>query len=253
MMQPISYQHVFSAIHTILICLWTIVITVVLGLLAIVLSFFSKTGNSVHIIARIWGRTILWVSGIRVTISGVDQIDLGRPYIFMSNHQSNFDIPVLLSSLLVQFRWLAKAELFKIPIFGRSMRGAGYISIDRSDRKSAFQSLARAAEIIRNGASVMIFPEGTRSHEGDLLAFKKGGFVLAVDAGVPVIPLIIRGTRTIMPKGRLRIQTGAVQVKLLPPIASADFTRKNKDALIERVRAAMIAELAAETSGGGRA
>jgi 1-acyl-sn-glycerol-3-phosphate acyltransferase len=103
--------------------------------------------------------------------------------------------------LPVQFRWLAKAELFKIPIFGRAMRGVGYISIDRSNRKSAFESLKQAALTIRNGTSVLIFPEGTRSRDGRILPFKKGGFVLAVDAGVPVVPIIIKGTGGSCPKG----------------------------------------------------
>src|SRR5210317_685359 len=135
----------------------------------------------------------------------MDNLPLDAPCILMPIHQSNFDIPVLLGRLPVQFRWLAKAELFKIPIFGRGMRGCGYISIDRSNRKSAFQSLAEAATKIRNGVSVLIFPEGTRSRDGKILPFKKGGFVLSVDAGVPIVPIVIYNTGSIMPKGRLRI------------------------------------------------
>ena len=154
----------------------------------------------------------------------------------MCNHQSNFDIPVLLSYLPVQFRWLAKAELFKIPIFGRGMRAAGYISIDRFNRASAFESLGEAAEKIKGGVSVMIFPEGTRSIDGKIRPFKKGGFVLAVDAGVPIIPIVLRGTRSIMPKGQLRINPGHVYMDIQKPIDTSDYTRDSKDDLIERVR-----------------
>lgn len=236
--------------HTLLICVWTIVSTTVMGLLAIIVSFFSKNGDSVHHVARVWGKSILWVSGIRVKTEGFDPALKNQSCIYMSNHQSNYDIPVLLSALPVQFRWLAKAELFKIPIFGRSMRGAGYISIDRSNRKSAFHSLAKAAEMIRSGTSVMIFPEGTRSSDGVLLPFKKGGFVLAVDAGVPIIPIVISGTHKIMPKGRLLITRQLVRIKLGDPLQSSDYTRKTKDDLMAHVRAAMTGESSAAMENG---
>jgi 1-acyl-sn-glycerol-3-phosphate acyltransferase len=154
----------------------------------------------------------------------------------MCNHQSNFDIPVLLGCLPVQFRWLAKAELFKIPIFGRGMRSAGYISIDRFNQKSAFESISQAAQRIKGGVSVMIFPEGTRSTDGKIRPFKKGGFVLAVDAGVPIIPVVLHGTRAIMPKGRLRINHGQVVMDILSPVDTTGYTRDTKDELIEQVR-----------------
>lgn len=227
-------------LHTILIFVWTVLVTIVLGSTAILVSFFSKNGNAVHLVARAWGRSILWVSGIHVTVSGFDSEWAKRPNIYMSNHESNFDIPVLLSALPAQFRWLAKAELFKIPIFGGSMRGAGAISIDRSNRKSAFASMKLAANMIRSGTSVMIFPEGTRSDDGQLLAFKKGGFVLAVDAGVPIVPIVISGTHEIMPKGRLLIRRRMVSIDVGPSIQSSDYTRKTKDDLMMCVRSTML-------------
>lgn len=239
-------HHVLTLLHTGVISLWTLVGTIVFGTLAITVSFFSKTGDGVHWVARQWARSILWVSGIRVTIKGPVASLLQGSYIFMSNHESNFDIPVLLGCLPIQFRWLAKAELFKIPIFGASMRGAGYISIDRSNRQSSFQSLDQAARHIRTGTSVMIFPEGTRSRDGKLLPFKKGGFVMAVDSGVPIVPLVVKGTHTVMPKKRLIIERGAVILEILPPIETAKYTRKTKDELMRCVRSAMVA---AKTSG----
>lgn len=246
-------KHLFYVCHTACIYAWTIFATTVFGILAIVVSFFSSNGDGVHHVARAWGKSILWVSGVRVKIKGSVPNWQSRSYVYMSNHQSNYDIPVLLSALPVQFRWLAKAELFKIPIFGRSMRGAGYISIDRSNRKSAFKSLARAAAMIRNGTSVMIFPEGTRSSDGVLLPFKKGGFVLAVDAGVPIIPIAITGTHEIMPKGRMLIYRRPVRIDVGNPIQASDYTRKTKDDLMARVREAMseVATLAAEGGGCG--
>ena len=225
-----------NVLYTAVIAVWVLLVTLVLGCTVIVTAFFSDKGDGPHLIARAWARSILWVSRVKVELKGLDNLPLGTPCILMPIHQSNFDIPVLLGRLPVQFRWLAKAELFKIPIFGRGMRGCGYISIDRSNRKSAFQSLADAAQRIRDGASVLIFPEGTRSRDGEIGPFKKGGFVLTVDAGVPIVPIVIYGTRAIVPKGSLLLKPGNVYMEVLPPVASTRYTRKTKDLLIEEVR-----------------
>ena len=240
-------------LHSILISVWTIVATAFFGLIAIACSFFSKTGNSVHQVARLWGKSIMWVSGLRVQVAGAEYLQSISACIFMSNHQSNFDIPVLLSQLPCQFRWLAKAELFKIPIFGRGMRGAGYISIDRSDRASAFQSLTRAADTIRSGTSVLIFPEGTRSIDGRLQSFKKGGFVMAVDAQVPIVPIVIQGTQEIMPKGQMLIRRRPVNLVICPAIDTRSFTRETKDELMNRVHRVMETIQADKPQGGSRA
>jgi 1-acyl-sn-glycerol-3-phosphate acyltransferase len=175
-----------------------------------------------------------------VGVTGGERILPEQPYVFMCNHQSNFDIPVLLGNLPVQFRWLAKAELFKVPIFGRAMHAAGYISIDRSDRQSAFESLQKAADVLRGGVSIMVFPEGTRSLDGVLKPFKKGGFVLAIEAGVPVVPVAIRGTHGIMPKGKRLIRPGDVTVCIGEPIATTPYTLETKEVLMGYVRHAII-------------
>ncbi len=227
-------------IQTALTIIWVVFSTIVFGTAAILAAPFSRTGNFVHLIARTWGYSILLASRIRVSVSGEENFDPSRSYIFMSNHQSNFDIPVLLAHLRCQFRWLAKAELFRIPIFGRGMRGAGYIPIDRSDRRAAIKSLQQAAETIRAGTSVMVFPEGTRSRDGVLRSFKKGGFILAVDAGVPIVPVLIHGTFQIMPRNSLRIRSGRVCVQILEPIETAGYGRKRKNELLEAVRSRMI-------------
>lgn len=240
-------KSILYTLQTLIIAIWTFVATIVVGLLVILASFFSRTGNVPHLMARIWANSILWISRVKVTVTGAGKLEPGRSYIYMPNHQSNADIPLLLGRLPVQFRWLAKAELFRIPIFGRAMRGVGYISIDRSNRKSAFASLEQAANTIRKGTSVLIFPEGTRSRDGHILPFKKGGFVLAVDSGVPIVPIIIRGTQGIIPKGHFMIRPAPVTMEILDPVASADYTRKTKDALLERIRTIFIDHL--ETEG----
>ena len=224
-------------IRTIYIFLWVGLSTIFWGSTAVIISFFTRTGNPVHKVARIWARGILFVSRIKVTVNGLANIDPTQSYVYMSNHQSNFDIPVLLAYLPVQFRWLAKAELFKIPIFGRAMRGAGYVKIDRFNQEAAFESLNEAARKMKNGVSVMIFPEGTRSRDGNIRSFKKGGFIMALDAAVPIVPVVLKGTWTIMDKSSLRINTGEVSLNIETPIATTDFTRENKDDLIKSVRA----------------
>ncbi len=223
-------------IRTLYIAIWVVFATLVCGIVVIVLSFFLRSGNFMHKIARFWGKSILVVSRIKVSVKGLSNIDPSSPYIYMPNHQSNFDIPVLLGHLTVQFRWLAKMELFKIPIFGRAMRNVGYISIDRSNRQSAFESLKVAVEKIKSGVSVLIFPEGTRSRDGKIRPFKKGGFVMAIDSGVPIVPVVITGTRAIMPKGRFRVYPGHVSMVIYKPIETSTYTPETKEALMENVR-----------------
>ncbi|MCP4624033.1 MAG: 1-acyl-sn-glycerol-3-phosphate acyltransferase [bacterium] len=223
-------------IRTAYIILWVVLTTIFWGLAAIFTSFFARTGNPVHIIARTWARGILFAGRIKVTVNGLANIDPDQSYVYMSNHQGNFDIPVLLAHLPVQFRWLAKAELFKIPIFGRAMRGAGYVKIDRFNQESAFESIKEAGSRMKNGVSVMIFPEGTRSRDGKIRPFKKGGFIMAVESGVPIVPVILQGTRSIMGKSSLKINTGEVTLNIAVPIATTGFSRDNKDDLIDSVR-----------------
>jgi 1-acyl-sn-glycerol-3-phosphate acyltransferase len=235
-----KFSDLIYYICTALMMIWVVVVIIIFGTAAIVASFFDKQGNLSHIVARSWGRSILFAGRIHVTVKGFSNIDPDKPYIFMPNHSSNFDIPVILAYLKVQFRWLAKAELFRIPLFGFAMKRVGYISIDRANRKSAFQSLARAAQTIRNGRSVLIFPEGTRSRDQSIKEFKKGGFVLAVESGVPIVPVVIHGTWRIMSKNGLMIRPGNVTVEILEPIETKDYSRCTKNELLETVRKVMV-------------
>ena len=217
------------------ILVWIVLTTVLFGTLAIFASFVDMKGRLPHKVAGLWARSILALSPIELTVMGLSNIDPDKSYIYMSNHQSNYDIPILLGHLPVQFRWLAKVELFRIPLFGYAMKRAGYICIDRSNRKSAFESLEKAAVIIRNGVSVMIFPEGTRSYDGNIGSFKKGGFVLAIESGVPILPIIIRGTFSVMSRNRLLIKPGKVTLEILEPVETSGFTKETKDELMEKI------------------
>jgi len=223
-------------IRTFFIIFWTVVLTGFFSVIIILTSFITTGGETTQKVARICAKCILAVSNINVTVKGLSNLNRTGSCIYMPNHVSNFDIPVLQAYLPVQFKWLAKAELFKIPIFGYAMKRAGYISINRFDRKAAIQSLNKASEIIRNGTSVIIFPEGTRSQNQHVQSFKKGGFILAVDSGVPIIPVIIHGTWTIMQKKHILVRPGNVVLEIKKPINTSDYTRETKDDLMEKVR-----------------
>jgi 1-acyl-sn-glycerol-3-phosphate acyltransferase len=223
-------------IRTLFIIFFTVITTGFFAVIAILTSFVSKGGEIPHKVARIWAKCILAASNITVTVKGLSHLNPNGSYIYMPNHMSNFDIPVLQAYLPVQFRWLAKAELFKIPIFGYAMERAGCISINRFNRESAIESLHKAAEIIKNGVSVIIFPEGTRSRDNNIQPFKKGGFVLAVDSGVPIIPVIIHGTRAVMQKKQILVKPGHVILEIKKPINTLDYTRETKNDLMKKVR-----------------
>lgn len=218
-------------------------ITLFFAILIIIVSLFQKTGNIPHCIARYWARIVLFISRVRVNVEGLENVDPGEPYVYMANHQSMYDILALLGCLPVQFRWLAKIELFRIPFFGHAMSRAGYIEIDRSNRRAAFKSIERAAGKIQKGASVIIFPEGSRSKDGKLKPFKKGGFVLALKSKRPIVPVTILGSRSILPKGDLKIQPGKILVKIHPPVETLGVTNKSIDRLMEAVRSVLSKDL----------
>ena len=157
----------------------------------------------------------------------------------MSNHQSYFDIFALLACLPVSFKFILKQELIRIPLFGFAIRKAGYIPIDRDDPRKAVKSMNEAAERIRGGASVLIFPEGTRSADGRLQSFRPGGFHLALRSGCDIMPVVIVGSRRIVPKGSLRIEKGSFVMCIGEAIPTRDYARKDMDKLMGRVREEM--------------
>lgn len=230
-------------IRTVVILIWIVLITVVCACLAIALSLFRKGGDLPHLAGRFWAKSVLLISRVKVRVVGLHHIDPHAPYIYMANHQSMFDILALLGYLPVQFRWLAKKELFQIPVFGLSMARVGYISIDRSDRRAAHKSLLDAAQKIAQGVSVIIFPEGSRSTDGSIKPFKAGGFHLAVRSGRPIVPVVIYGTHHVMPKGSLHIRPGLVVVSVHAPVDTASYNNRTKKALMDTIRSIMKEDL----------
>lgn len=236
-------------IRTVIVWAWISLVTVVLGLCAFVTFPFDRRGNLVHRYARLWGWLIIKVSGCSVVIRGLEHIPSERPCIFICNHMGSFDIFALLAYVPVQFRWLAKAELFRIPILGWAMRTAGYISLDRAGRRKAYESMEKAARTIRKGTSVVIFPEGARSPDGRMYPFMKGGFTLAIKAQVPIVPVAIQGSWEIMPRDRLRVCKGTISVVVDRPVGTHSLTMKDRDSLMNQVEMIIRSNVAIEDSG----
>lgn len=231
-------------IRFILLNVFIAVYTVAMSLFGIFLSFFEGSGRLVHFYCAVpWAKAILWICGIKVKVSGLDHVKEGVQNIYMANHQSIFDIFTLLVYLPVDFKFVLKQELMKVPLFGSAMKGAGYISIDRGNPRKAVKSMNEAAEKIKHGASVLIFPEGTRSQDGRLQTFKSGGFHLALKSGADIVPVAIVDSHLIVPKGSLRIKKGTILMNIGRSIPTRDCSKKDMNRLMDRVRDALINEM----------
>jgi 1-acyl-sn-glycerol-3-phosphate acyltransferase len=224
---------------------WTggVVNTIFWGTLSLIFSLFDSSGKLQHLCSRWWSRINLKISGTRVAVSGQENAIKDGPQIFASNHQSIYDILMLSGYLPVQFRWLAKKELFNIPFMGWHMSRMGYIKIDRSNMRQAALSFRKAAEKIKSGVSVVIFPEGTRSSDGKLQPFKPGLFSLALHSGVPIVPVSINGSKDIVKKGSLRVNLGKISMILGKPIDVSKYQKGDKTKLMKEVRKAISLNL----------
>ena len=198
--------------------------TAVMGSLSIASSLVDSTGSMQHGCARIWSRLILWTSRVRLTVRGLENIRPGVSYIFCVNHQSHMDIPIILVSLPVQFRFLSKKQLFRIPFLGWHLRRSGQISIDRENPRAAVKSIRAAAAQIQKGTPVVIFPEGGTSTDTSIHPFKGGGFMLATQSQADVIPVTVRGSRQVLAKGSYHVRGGVVEVIVGAPISSRGLT-----------------------------
>jgi 1-acyl-sn-glycerol-3-phosphate acyltransferase len=214
--------------------------TIFWGSAACVMAFVDRSGESIIWIGRRWIRWILGACGIRIVSEGCENIDPSQPYVFMSNHQSVVDIGAIVSTIPVSFRFVAKRELTWIPFFGWALAASDHVIIDRGDREKAVRSLRRAGERIRRGTNVIIYPEGTRSATGELRDFKSGGFHLALEAQVPILPVTVSGSRKITPKRSLRVESGVVKIVYGKPIPTEGLGIEDRKALKEQVRKAIL-------------
>ena len=221
-----------------------VVVTTVLGVAAIVSGIVTGRTTVVFRFGRLWARAHLKVMGIAPIYSGLEHAAGTAPRIFLPNHLSTLDIWVMAPVLPVTTRFVSKRTIFWIPVLGQAMAVAGFIPIDRQDRASAIRSLSRATETIRSGASVILFPEGTRSRDGRLAKFKRGAFHLALEAGVPVVPVAISGTFHVVRPRSIVVRPGPVQVTFLPPIDVADYAG-DLEGLMAKVRSEIASRLPA--------
>ena len=190
---------------------------------------------------RTWARRLLEVTGLPVEVRGLDRLPPAA-CVYAANHASFVDIWVLVARLPGSVRFVAKRELYRIPIFGWALRATGQIPMDRRDREAAARSYRSAAGVVRGGRSVIVFVEGTRSRDGRLSEFKKGGFVLAIEAGVPLVPVYLRGTHAAMPRGSLWLRRRPVALVAGEPIPTAGLTYDDRGTLLARVREWFLAQ-----------
>lgn len=192
-----------------------------------------------------WGaKTGVRLAGVRVEVVGLDQIDSSRSYLFMTNHVSNLDPPIQIPRIPRRTSVMVKKELFKVPILGRAMRMGALVPVDRGNREAGIEAVTAAKTVIEQGLNMTIYVEGKRSFDGKLLPFKKGPFYLALECGVPVVPMTIVGTHDAMPKGRFAIKPGLVKMIFHPPIEPKDFG--SRDCLMEKVRSTIESSLPEE-------
>jgi 1-acyl-sn-glycerol-3-phosphate acyltransferase len=223
------------------------VYTIVLGAASILSSLFDRRGYFAHGCARAWSWLILKTTGVRVRVEGLHRITRGTTYVFVANHQSIYDTPVVFASLPYQLRIIAKESLARFPVLGWHLRRGGHLFVDRRhpDREGI---LKRWRALVSEGLSLIIYAEGTRSADGHTARFKAGSFLLAIEAGLPIVPLAVIGTRNVMPKGRLRTEPADVQLIVHDPIQPPSLDRatvQDAKALADRVHAIVAAEVEA--------
>lgn len=225
--------------------LWALLVLVVWLLLCFVVTMAGmllslNAGFSIWMARKVWAPVLVWAAGSKVEVHGLEHVDPTRPTIYVSNHQSAADIPVLFMAIPCNLRFVAKKSLSYVPILGWYMLLAGYVFVDRGNRTKAIASLERAAQKIRSGVSLIMYAEGTRSEDGRILPFKKGPFALALKSGVAVCPVTIEGTGKMMPKNRWHITPTTVKVKIGKPIDTSTYDPNDRERLIRDVRAVIV-------------
>jgi 1-acyl-sn-glycerol-3-phosphate acyltransferase len=234
-------KSLYKAICVAWLGFWATIATIILGIPVTVAGILSRTGNLAFSISKLWAYTMLAVSFVRMEIKNKNKILKGTPYIIISNHQSHYDIITLVTTLGIQFRWIIKKEILKLPIFGYALHASRNIFIDRSNTARAIESINKGIDRLPKGVSVMVFAEGTRSPDGQIHEFKKGGFVTAVRRKIPILPVTINGSRRVMRKGSFTLKPGKIQILIGDPIDTSSYTTDTVQELIDKTRQTIIA------------
>jgi 1-acyl-sn-glycerol-3-phosphate acyltransferase len=215
--------------------------TILCGCVSIAVSLFDSSGNKTLSIARFWARTLLWFAGVRVEVEGLEKIDRQGHYVFCGNHLSYMDTPVVLTHIPVQFRFLAKSGLFQIPFLGTHLAHAGHVPVARDDPRGAVKTMTHAAEILHQRAvSLLIFPEGGRSADGQLQPFKEGAAYIAIRAQVPLVPIALVGTREVLAMGSAVFHRGAVRLRIGDPIPTKGLVLKDRERVTNEARERIV-------------
>ena len=221
--------------------------TGIMGSLSLLSSLFDRDGRIQHWFAHTWAKMILKILGVRVKQQGLENVDYSRPAVYAANHLSALDIPVLYATLPIQFRILAKKELFAYPFLGWHLRRSGQIAVDQSDARASLRSLNRAGETLREGMPLVVFPEGGRSPNGELQPFMGGAFYSALKAQVPVVPIVITGVRELLPMNSFHVLPGEADVLYCHAVSTEGMTPRDMDKLAATVRQVMEQELSTRT------
>jgi 1-acyl-sn-glycerol-3-phosphate acyltransferase len=232
---------IFNALRVAWLGLWAAVATMILAIPIIAAGLLSRTGNLAFTLSKLWAYTMLTVSFVRTEIKNKEKIHKGTSYIIISNHQSLYDIISLVTTLGIQYRWFIKREVLKVPLFGYGLYASRNIFIDRSNTERAIESINKGIKRLPKGASVMVFAEGTRSPDGKIHEFKKGGFMVAVAHNMPILPVTVNGSRRVLPKGSLIFKPGKIQVVVGEPIDTSGYTADMVDELINKTQQAVTA------------
>ncbi|MBW2179720.1 MAG: 1-acyl-sn-glycerol-3-phosphate acyltransferase [Deltaproteobacteria bacterium] len=219
---------------------WLAFATVLVAVPIIIAGYFSSTGNFAFNLARVWAWIILKAAGVKLIVTGKEKIDKKVTYIIISNHQSHFDGPVVAAGLGIQFRWVAKQELLKIPVFGNALYACGNIFIDRKDREKSIRMIKEGMNRLSPGTGVMFFAEGTRSEDGKIGAFKKGGFAAAIETGYQILPVAINGSNRVLPKGSIVFSSNPIEVRVGDPIETSNYSQDTIEKLAEKTRDIII-------------
>jgi 1-acyl-sn-glycerol-3-phosphate acyltransferase len=234
-------KSIFNTIRVAWLFMWACIATAILAIPVIVAGLLGRTGNLAFSLTKIWAYTMLAVSFVRTEIKNKARIIKGQSYVIISNHQSQYDILALVTTLGIQFRWLIKKEILKVPVFGYGLYAARNIYIDRTDTARAIESINKGMDRLPRGASVMVFAEGTRSEDGRIHEFKKGGFMAAIVRRIPILPVTVNGSRRIVPKGSLVVKPGKIQVVVGDPIDTHGYSTDTVQELIDKTRKVIMA------------
>jgi 1-acyl-sn-glycerol-3-phosphate acyltransferase len=228
---------VIAALRSVVTYVLTLAYIAVAGPVGLVFAFGLRWKRGLYALGHTGVGMALALGGIRYKVVGRGHIPPAGPVVFCANHESNVDPPVLFRALHPQLHVLYKAELHRFPIMGAVFDAGGFVPVERGNREKSLASIGRGAESLRSGNSFLIFPEGTRSRSGDLLPFKKGGFIMAIQAQAPIVPVAVQGGRAAMRKGSAIVRPVHVSVRIGEPIPTAGLTLADRDELIARVRA----------------